>query len=73
MPTILETGTKATVKAELDAVAKNKARVQAGSDGQIEGSISTVRRGWTFTAYVKALVTGPAKTTSGGVRVEKDF
>lgn len=73
MPNILEAAKAATVKAELDAVAKNKARVQVGTDGQVEGSISTTRRGWTFTGYVKALVTGPTKTTSAGARIEKDF
>ena len=72
MPSILE-GAKATVKAELDAVAKRKLTAEVGSDGRLTGAISTTRRGWTLTAYVQALVTGPAKTTSAGLRVEKDF
>lgn len=71
--TLLKSAKAATVKAELDRVAKNKARVQAGTDGQIDASISTTRRGWTFTGYLTALVAGPAKTTSAGVRVERDF
>jgi hypothetical protein len=76
MPSILETGNQAvkdSVKAELDQVAKNKLRVEAGLDGNITGAISTTRKGLTFTAYVKALITGPQKLVSGGVRVEKDF
>lgn len=72
MASILETG-KAAVKADLDGVAKNKIRAEIGSDGSLEGSVSTVRRGWTFTAYVKALVTGSTKSTRAGARVERDF
>lgn len=72
MPSILEAGQNA-VKAELDQVEKNKLRGEVGSDGRLTGSISATRKGFTFTAYVKALITGPQKSVSGGVRVEKDF
>lgn len=71
--TLLEIAKEVTVAAELDKVAKNKARLQAGTDGRVEGSISTMRRGWTFTGYLTALVTGPAKSARAGVRVERDF
>ena len=77
MPNILESGTSAAKaegnKAALDAVAKNKLRVDAGLDGAVEGSINTTRKGFTFTAYVKALVVGQQKSVTAGGRIEKDF
>jgi len=70
MPSILEAGTKAT----LDSVAKNKLRAEADlASGRIDGSISTIRKGLTLTAYVSALIKGPQKTVAAGVRVERDF
>ena len=70
-PSILDTGTQ-SVKAELDKVAKNQLAAEVGTDGRLMGSINTTRKGFTFTAYIKALVTGQ-KAISGGVRVEKTF
>lgn len=77
MPSILE-GANAAAKAEgtkaaLDDVAKNKLRAEVGLDGNVSGSISTMRKGFTFTAYVKALVKGPQKSVSAGGRIEKEF
>lgn len=77
MPSILE-GANAAAKAEgnkaaLDNVAKNKLRVEAGIDGAIDASLSTTRKGFTFTAYLKALVKGSGKSVSAGGRIEKDF
>jgi len=69
MPSILEAGTKAT----LDSVAKNKLRAEADLKGNIEGALSTTRRQLTFTMYVSALVRGPKKSVTGGIRVERDF
>lgn len=60
-------------KAALDQVEKNKLRVEIGSDGAVEGSISATRRGWTFTGYVSALITGPKKSAKAGARVERSF
>jgi hypothetical protein len=72
MPSILESGNDAARKAALDAVPKNKLQAEVGTDGQVNASISTTRKGFTFTAYVKALVVGQ-KSVSAGARVEKDF
>ena len=63
----------ALVKQELDKIDKNQASIQAGTDGQIVGSISTLRKGLTITAYVKAVIVGPTKTAEGGVRIDKRF
>lgn len=60
-------------KAALDQVEKNKLRVEVGSDGAVEGSISATRRGWTFTAYVSGLLTGAKKSAKAGARVERSF
>ncbi|CAB4177283.1 hypothetical protein UFOVP998_3 [uncultured Caudovirales phage] len=69
MPTILEQGNKAI----LDEVAKNKLRVEGDlASGRVEGTLSTTRKGFTFTAYVTALVKGQKSVAAGG-RIEKDF
>jgi hypothetical protein len=71
MPNITDSINKA-VKTELDEVAKNKLVAEVGTDGHLTGNISTIRKGFTITAYVKALVTGK-KNFGAGVRVEKTF
>lgn len=73
MPNILDSATNAATKAALDDVAKNKLRAEIDHRGHVDASISTTRKGLTFTAYVKALVKGPQKTVAAGARVEKDF
>jgi hypothetical protein len=73
MPSILDAGNEAARKAALDAVAKNKLQAEVGTDGTVSASLNAVRKGFTFTAYVKALVVGQQKSVSAGARVERDF
>lgn len=64
--------TTKAVKDELDKVAPNQLSAEVGTDGRLTGSISTTRKGLTFTAYVQALITGQ-KAVSAGLRVSRKF
>ncbi len=63
----------AHVKKQYESVPKNKIRLDVTSDGRVEASLNTERRGWMFTAYVTSLLVGSTKSKSAGVRVEKNL
>lgn len=64
--------TTKAVAAELDKVAPNQLCAEVGTDGRLTGSVSTTRKGLTFTAYVQALFTGD-RQVSAGLRVSRKF
>lgn len=69
---LLEDGA-AHIKKQYESVPQNKIRLDVTSDGRVEASLNTERRGWIFTAYVTALLVGPAKSKAAGIRVEKNL
>ena len=63
----------ASIKKQYESVPQNKIRLDATSDGRVEASLNTTRRGWTFTAYLTALLFGPSKSKVAGIRIEKNL
>ena len=63
----------ASIKKQYESVPQNKIRFDATSDGRVEASLNTTRRGWIFTAYLTALMVGPSKSKAAGIRIEKNL
>lgn len=61
------------IKKKYESVPQNVLRLDLTSDGQVEASLNAKKRGWTFTAYLTALLFGPSKSKAAGIRIEKNL